>query len=235
MNNTSFVALKLSELRNEKGISQERFAIDLAEMCNRDKPFSISLISHYESGRKPVPSDLLPYIAKYYGVPLDTFIDPAERNEAGSDSINPSEPNLEISFDNLYKLDKKPVFVSFPNHEYEDQWGIYNHKEQRIYFMTFVTEISKNTNVKYYCSTPHFLVKRASDGQKPYDFTKLMNASRMWVEMISSDPYIQGQYNGWFRHNETKTCLINSKGQTLPYDGLGIAYNAYSCGTSISK
>lgn len=228
MNNTSFIALKLSKLRNEKGINQETFAIELAEMCGRNKPFSISLISHYESGRKPVPADLLPYIAKYYGVPLEDFIDPAKTDASVS-----IDPNIELSFDSLFKMDKKPIFVSFPNHEYENQWGIYNHAEHKIYFMTFVIEIDKNTNILYYASTPHFLITRSIDGQKPYDFTKLMKAERVWVEMISSDPHIQGRYNGWFRHNETRTNLVNPYGLTLPYEGLGVSYNAYASGTTI--
>lgn len=55
-----------------------------------------------------------------------------------------------------------------------------------------------------------------------------MSDGSFWVELTTSDKYMQGLYNGWYHHNEDKTCLINNRGLTLPYEGLHISYYAYS-------
>ena len=59
---------------------------------------------------------------------------------------------------------------------------------------------------------------------------KLLNTEEIYVEMCTSDKAIRGIYNGWYHHNETKTCLISNNGLTLPYEGLGISYSAFSMG-----
>ena len=58
---------------------------------------------------------------------------------------------------------------------------------------------------------------------------------QVWVEMITSDSNISARYNGWYRHNEDRSCLISGLGLTLPYDGLGVSYYAYANYNQLDK
>ena len=79
-----------------------------------------------------------------------------------------------------------------------------------------------------FVSEPYFAYIKSTQSNLSLDMSKLLNTKKyVWIEMTTSNSYVRGLYNGWFHHNETHSCLINEKGLTLPYEGLGISFHAY--------
>ena len=130
--------------------------------------------------------------------------------------------------DKIATLDGKPVFVSFKNHAHEDQWGIVNMDRSSFILRNGLLRFTDQTIDQIFVSEPYFAYIKSTQSNLSLDMSKLLNTKKyVSIEMTTSNRYVRGLYNGWFHHNETHSCLINEKGLTLPYEGLGISFHAY--------
>ena len=92
-------AIKLSELRRERGISQKKAATDLG--------ISQALLSHYEKGIRECGLDFVIRCSEYYGVTTDYLLGVSEsRNGLDIDAMNKQEENGEFSVFTLGKATK---------------------------------------------------------------------------------------------------------------------------------
>ena len=87
--------------------------------------------------------------------------------------------------------------------------------------------ITKELNCTYYTRIPEELVIPMYNLKKRLSMGQLIKSKKVWIEMITTSDFVRAQYNGWYRVNETGTCLVNNLGLTLTFDGLNISYNAY--------
>lgn len=63
--------MRLKELRKEKGITQQKLALDLNTTQNS--------ISRYESGLRPLDANMLVKIADYFNVSVDYILERSDK------------------------------------------------------------------------------------------------------------------------------------------------------------
>lgn len=238
MNNNIKIAKRLAALRVENNLTQPQLAEKLSELSNRETPITIATISSWETGRRTPSVSFFNYLAILYNVTVkylqcrtDDRNDDSDEQETNDNDIRGiynSRKEIVINISEINNFDKKPVFITFKNLAHPDQWGIVNVEKKCFVLSCGILNFNSNVIDKIYIDEPTYYYFTSINGSYPLDIAKLHKTKReIWVELITSDKYMQGQYNGWYKHNETHTCLINKIGLTLPYEGLGISYRAY--------
>lgn len=224
--------LRIVELREEKKWTQTRLAKEMSEVTPKNTDVKASLVSMWEAHKRNIPLTYLETFSKVFGV-SDAYLcewtdDPNVTFDQILEERKDKRPQFEIGYWQLISFDQQPIYVVFNNYEYENGWAIYNKNKHTFIFAEktlkeddlivmkvrfFTRDISRDTG--------EFSNSRRLDRES------IMKMERMYVQMISPDPYIRGLYDGWFRHNENRTALINDRGLILPYDGLGISFQAF--------
>lgn len=99
MQKVSQFAVKLSELRKERGISQKKAAADLG--------ISQALLSHYEKGIRECGLDFVIRCSKYYGVTTDYLLGVSDsRNGLDTSFLNSSDNDGETALSTLAQATK---------------------------------------------------------------------------------------------------------------------------------
>lgn len=235
MNTCGTFANRLALLRNQKGLSQVQLAKVLSDLSNRKRQYSVLTLSAWESGDKTPPLHLFSRLCDYFHISSDYLLgrsdDPGNRNAASTVPANCTSsrvPDYLVTYNELPKFDGEPIYVVFCDHRAQDMWGILDWDDRKICFSKSFMSISKQTKCIYYAQIPETQKAPKYNLKKRLSIKQVQAADQVWVEMVTSDSAIKAEYRGWFRNNETCTCLINSQGLTLPYDGLSISYNAFS-------
>lgn len=224
-------AKRLAATRAANNITQKDLANMLSEVSGRSVPLTISTVSSWETGRRSPSMDMYRQMAKIFMVSVDYLLcltdDP--NGSVDEEGLAVKDSHLAtVAKDEINNFDGKPVFVQFKNYAHQDQWGIVNCSKNAIVLRDGLIKMDSDTIEKYYIEEPYYSFYGSVNGQYKLDISKVMNSKlEVWVEMKTSDKYISGLYNGWYHHNENHTCLINSRGLTLPYDGIEISYYAY--------
>lgn len=232
--NTTF-ANRLALLRHEKGLTQQELANVLSELESRAKSYSLLSVSGWESGDKYPSMNTVITMCEYFNVSADYLLgftdDPRNNNvvsAAKPDAESDQHPNYLVTYNNLKAFHKEPIYVVFNDKSAEDSWGIYDAVKNRIVFSNQFLYITKELNCTYYAKIPDELASPKYNLKKRLTMGQLIKAKKVWVEMRTTSDFVRAQYNGWYRINETGTCLINSMGLTLTFDGLNISYSAYT-------
>jgi len=241
----SVIPERLAFLRNKKKLTQSDLSEQLSEYTP-ENPISYNQVCMWEGGRRPVTEKHVDSISEFFNVSKAYLFGLTDNEkEEFSEAVlcgdeNPpykiieSHNKLEIPFEHLYKYDMQPIYVEFTDFSYQSAWGIYNRANAEIVFVNMiisVTDLRKSGNVILYKVMSGYLDEYASDIKKPLDLLKLLNQKNVYIKMKSPDARVRAMYNGWYRHNENKTGLINAIGNVLPYEGLGVTYNAYTSGS----
>lgn len=230
----------LKTLRLEKGLNQQELAIDFSKFIGKGKIYSLTTISAWEVGRKTPSLETLYHLARYFNVSLDFLCGETMERNGKKDALTLDEKSIEerdiiiqesklkLSVDEYQKYDGLPVFVEFKDMERKNTWGLLDYENKQIVTLKERFAISKYNVSLYAYQLPYEMF---FDFWKihAYSLQQVMSASMFWVEVYSSDDMIKGQYNGWYKHNENKTCIINcNNALTLPYTGLNVSYCVYS-------
>ena len=204
------------------------------------KSFSSTTISLWLNNHRNIPIKYLKPLSNIFGVTEPYLLGLTDNYDEDYGEIKTKETEQSNLFEidpwQLYAYDKQPVFVVFSNFEHENEWALYNRKKKSF---VFCNEILKEQRLKD--ANAHFFTKditRLTDNtilRKTLDYASFMENERVYVEMTTANTQIQGEYNGWYRHNENHTALINSQGLVLPYDGFKKAYLAYAYKADKSK
>lgn len=231
MNNV--IGQKLAKLRIENNMRQEDVARILAEISNDACHISSLCISSYENGKRTPPVTTLVYLCRVFDVSLDWLCglsdNPATMAEASTDSSNEEElkPYKEIKLNELKRYDKQPVYIASVDDSISPGWAIVSYSSRRFIMADKAYTFASNIKVMSY--PPREYLFNQSIKQHILNRSNIANAGNIWVEMISQDPFIQGQYNGWYHHNTNHSALVNDANSlVLKYEGLGISYTAYS-------
>ena len=221
---------RVRQLIHQTESDQNKFAARLSELTG--KPLSVTSVSLWLTGRRNIPRKYAPYIAEIFGVteaylfgftsdPHSTIVEEIPEGDETFYEIIPSQ---------LYAYEGKPVYITFGAFEHEDGWAIYNRKRQLFIFQD---DTLKETTIKKIGAKIY--VRDISDLRDPLihrkalDYRGLMEAKEgVYIIMNTSNVAIRNLYNGWYRHNENHTALINKEGLALPYEGLKKAYQAYT-------
>ncbi len=107
----------------------------------------------------------------------------------------------------------------------ESRWAIYDAIKDEFQFNEYRIKNTAALREYAYFYTRHPVDR--PDHLKAADRARIMSAEKVYVQMMSPSPEMRSLYNGWYKHNETRSALINDAGLVLPYSGLYVAYKAY--------
>lgn len=225
------ISEKVVELRTNKGWSQKEFGLKLTELSPKKNVVSQTSISMWENRERPIPMVYLTPLSQLFGVTEDYLLgltdDPQGDRE---DKTAEFYSKYEVHYWELYAYDKQPIYLDFgETMKHENGWAIYNRAKGWFVFPDDVVQAKalEGLGVKYFSID----VSRLSDSltqRKTLGLDEVMKRDTVYIQMLSTDRYVRGLYDGWYRHNETRTALINSEGNVLPYNGLKKVYYAYS-------
>lgn len=243
----NLIASRISALRQKIGLSQTELATILTNASGN--VITTPTISSWETGRRMPPSARMPYLAEILGCTEDYLYGKVDdENGIAPELPDSNESTNDIVYDSLEakvegevklrvndiinnrRFDGRPVYITFKNYAHKNQWGLVN-LTQKAFILSDRRMLNFDAeSIDFiYVDEPSYSSFCSINGNYPLDMTRLMRRTRkVYIEMRTADKNITTQYNGWYSHNENKTCLINSIGLTLPYSGLGISYNAYS-------
>lgn len=233
MNN--LIGKRITALRLETNMSQKKLAEDLSLIIKGKNPVAVMTISGWERGRRCPSEPYFDALSKVFHVPVN-YLKCLTDNRDGSMVSDKFIENVNNTIDQQakYEIDKsdlkhfhgKPVYIIFKNLAHPNQWGIVNSGKKCLILTDGVISINSQIIDKCLTYEPSIL---SINNEPPLSLNSILKMERpVWIEIFSTDASMQAQYNGWYHHNENHTCLINALGLTLPYDGLGISYNAFS-------
>lgn len=225
--NQTTVGSRIALLRTQRNMSQQDLADCLSETSRRKAPYSVSLISSWEQGRRKPTSEMLGRLSQLFMV-TEEYLRGISDDPDSNELVDTNRP-IEVKIKDLANFDGRPVYVSFANYVHEDQFAIVNADERKLMMRSGYIPYP-NTNIKaIYASEPDYAYFMTKTGQFPLDMNGLLTtpSNLIWVEMITSDQIVQSKYNGWYRRNENNNALISSVGYVLPLEGLNVSYHAY--------
>ncbi len=232
--NINKMASRITMLRSDAGLTQKDFAKAISEFANKTTYYSPLTIAAWEQGTKTPPAEILVCMAVYFGVTMDYLVGLSESKEGEAivlKKVEDEDPlckkimNTKIPIHELPLYDGQPVYVVFNQKQYRDQWGILDYDTQSVFLAGHRVSMSPTCDYYSYVMPDHLLQRPE---RRSLTYANMMSAKKMWIELKCMNESMKSQYDGWYSHNENKTALINSLGLTLPYDGLGISFEAYS-------
>lgn len=234
LTNNGIIGKRISMMRRERNINQQTLANELREFTNGTWEVTAINISSYETGNRNPTLENLIVLARYFNTTVDYMVgltdDPYTSGEAVEKATNkdysPLKPDTLIPYNCYSKYHEQPVFVVCPDTELHNRWALLDYHNSRLIFASEIRPITERT--KLYCHVPFHAAYAGFNLPRPLNLTQLLDAETVWVELISTDRQACGKYNGWYRHNEDHSMIINcSNGLLLPYTGIGLSYNAY--------
>lgn len=237
---------RLSLLRKSNNLTQLDFAVILSERLSRDIEIKVSTISSWETGRKTPNFSVIIAITDYFDISLDylfgktdalkeLYVPTVQRDNSNSE--NTAEiTKTKIAFNELKKYDNKPIYIVFINKARLNQWGILDYKNSKIIFKnaSMILNPQVMNSCDFYVFTPEYeQIFKYSSHKPACDYNTMMNSTQIYVVMKTSDELVHLKYDGWYKHNEDKSMLINPTGLALPYEGFGVTYYCYT--TAISQ
>ena len=234
--NNKVVPSRLAKLLSESDYDQLSFAQALTASTGIN--VIRSNVSMWITGARRVPAKYVAHIANIFGVTVPYLIGLTENESTDWSTLDSEKKDpyaeifenfKELAFADLYAYNRMPVYLKFENLQYPDGWAIYNRDEDTFVFADEkVREITIRNlkGVRIYTNNTSAL-DDPMESRESLDYNSFMKLDKVFIRMNSSHPVIHAIYDGWYRHNESRTCLINERGDTLPYDGFKTNYRAY--------
>ena len=101
-------------------------------------------VSCWETGRKLPPADVILQMGAFYGVSTDYIFglcDEVSGRYDGSKIKDKDRRKIEIPLKELSTHDGEPVYVMFPNGDFQNQWGVLDYKKKIIVFRSFKLKV----------------------------------------------------------------------------------------------
>ena len=244
VNKERIIPARLVLLRREKKISQAELTREINERYSSDQ-IGISTVSMLETGRRPVSAKYMQVIMDYFKVSKAYLLgftdDPKEElpqkeidNLIETGGVGSESDKVQILPSDLFRFHLCPIYVEYPNLYSMNGWAIYDDKTSELVFpdrRVKITDSFWNSDKVRLCTLrQEYDTVYSDNSKKPLDLRRLMEQESVLVKMTSPYVGVRSMYDGWYHHNEKKSALINNIGLVLPYEGLGISYNAFSSG-----
>lgn len=225
-NMNKITAQRIATARHERNLSQADLAMLISEVSHRDTPLTVASVSSWESGRRMPSIEMFVALEKVLGIKKE-YLQGLTNSKDGSTEEEITQSPV-ITKDMLPDYHEKPIYVEFNNYTHADQWGIYDNHRKVIVFTKGCLNISDPSIKRFLSMEQHYYGENIVYAKKPLTLHKLLQFKfPVYVEMKTNDAFIQGRYNGWYKHNEDHSALVNSIGLVLPYEGVDISYDAY--------
>lgn len=234
MRQISIIGRQIQDVRNKLEMTQIQFCKYLKDMTNGNVNLALTTLSAYENGRRIPPIDVLVAISRCTNTSLDvlcgTDFAKEYRNQTETEkdgAIKIAGYGKKISMNNLVHYHKQPVYVISKNFLFPSAWGLVDYDRNIIIFNDEAYPI--NSQMEFYEHLPIDATFASGNTLQPLTYKQMMNAEEtFWIEMLNCHEFVKGHYNGWYKHNEDKTMLINiANSLTLQYAGIGVSYNAF--------
>lgn len=226
----------IKQLRTSRKLTQRDFAYEFSDFMQRSKTYKIPTISSWEVGRKFPPSNVLKGLSDFFGVSVEYLL--GRESKSGpqvigkeAEAISQKLKTTRINPTDLPDYHEHPVFLIFEDHILKDQWALVDAKRKQ--FIRTSGEVVPFKEINNHGIECHIIQpfggieKNARSEKRNMTIDKVITEKRVWVEMLTYDDFVRGRYNGWFYINKSKTCLVNARGDILPFEGLGSSYCAY--------
>lgn len=226
-------AQHIAYLRNKINLKQDELAAVVSEMTQREKPYTTTIVSAWETGRRTPSKEAALAMADLFNTSVDYILGKTNAidkdNEKNEVSILASS---KLSFDDLNNYHRLPVFVVFPKKEYVDCWAIADCSDKKeIFLLTTYGKLSVTRNNMPYDIYPKetdlIEVNRRSKRNRLGMIQIIDSKKPVYVEMTSNDAEVRAAYNGWYMITKDKMFLQGDTGKVLPLSSLGLAYNCY--------
>lgn len=234
--NVNIFARRLAELRTKNHLTQKQLANELSKLLGptgvkAEAISSITISSYERGGRMPIVNTLVA-ICQLFDVSLDYMVgldNTPEIKRADKKNVLPyEEPDILIDPKELKKYHGNPVFVMSSTHKgLKPRWAILDYENRRLVSSnSFIPLTSDLQLFQYRPIEAQFL---DVSFKQPLTLPQLIEETdSVYVKMLNADAVVSGEYDGWYRHNELHSALINeANGLVLPYSGCALSYNAY--------
>ena len=241
MSNDNKIGKNLKKLRKQKGWSQQELAEKAAEVYNstleplhKKKKFNNVTISQWECGHKTLKMKMIKIMADTLGVT------PEDITGGLPEEIKELEISKKIELEDINNYNMRPVYLTSKDNKTPFQWGIVNSELGGIVLgTTAVLDYDVLDKYNIYSAALYGTIHEDMTYRDTLSLKEVMKSNRVWVQLIDYKSYDithnKTRYNGWYKHNENRTALINNKGCVLSYDNLGDLYNAYEYNPIYSK
>ena len=222
------VPARLKQKRLEKHWKQA----DLCDALEKEGvKLSVSMVSAWEIGRKPVAPEYLPALTKCLDCEEDYLRGRDTENIDISDIHDANKYTCEIKYEDLCHYDGKPIYIEFRNWAHKDCWGIYCAADNFFHCIKYNITADKvlSNECRFYALAPIYTIQSGEKRKQLHslDMPKFLSRQEIYVVMNTHDRSLRAEYNGWYHHNENHTAIINANGLCLPYEGLNLSYSAY--------
>ncbi len=225
---------RIKKLRTDRQLKQSDLAEQLSEFMNID-PITLTTISSWEQGRKLCGIETLKYLALFFNVSVDYLLgledQPREKNrKAVFDTV--SEDAQIVKYTDLASVDGCPVLIetdSTVKQGFKAKWAIYDHASHQ--FVTHRAVYNANPHIIVRCCVPLSKATMTNLRKRILKLSELKKkpcGEKFWILKLQGTPEERAEYTGWYTNNENHSCIINNDGLTLPYDGLGVTYTAFT-------
>ncbi len=140
-------------------------------------------LSAWEGERKSPSVDALENMAELYGVSTDYLL--------GRSDIRTKEPTCDISTEQLYVMNGKPVWSA------QYGWMLVHASEQVLLLSNGTSIPFRDVGLIY--TTPLPFTESSTPAHPPLKKSDLSAYDELWVEPISSDPRLRDELRGCYR------------------------------------
>lgn len=214
-------------LRRKKNYTQIQLAEEITKRLP-GKEYSNCQVSLWETYNRPIPQKIIPILSDIFGCTQEYLLGISE--DPKKNMTYRFDPVDKIKVENgLANYHGFPLYIEFSDNQHSGRWGIYDATKDRLLCVDkILTNISKTESISLYTSMPNYeTVNNFLTSPRITSIEQLLKHETVFIRYSSPDPEIRATYTGWFHLNESKTCLINSEGFTLPLEGLCRCYTAY--------
>lgn len=228
------LSVNLTKLRSQFRLTQDELVEKLIDLSGGLCSITGVTLAAYEQGNRLPSLNVLYWICKLFNISFDTLLglSPSGEPYLTENAVPEDDADVipqcgrRINAKDLYKYDTLPVYVKTTDYSIGEGWAVFDYPNKRFIFSTGIYPYSQKVEV--YAYPPKESQYMNGKTLTPLTLTQVLNESIVWVDMLGAEPYTSGRYNGWYKHNEDHSALINvSNSLTLLYGGIGIAFNAY--------
>lgn len=225
----------IAYLRDKRGLTQPQLAAVVSEMIKRPIPYSTTIVSAWESGKRTPSQEAAEAMSDLFNASVEYILGKTNIMDEDSKDMNIAALNQAVlTYEKLSQYHGLPVYITFPSMEHNDCWGICDctsNKAINIITIHGIIEITKKNIGEYKIfsretdsANVESLKKRNNLG-----ITQIINSSKpVYVQMLTADTEVHAGYDGWYRVTKDNQFLQNASGKVLPIAGLHTSFNCYS-------